>query len=272
MVTLDERIPAEIQPLIQAHLYQVNHLLLGWVEGIYLVGSIGLGAFDPLRSDVDFIATTTRSAGKKELSALQQLHDQLRRAYPLYKMEGSYIRRQDLGKTPREIPPSPCIHDNELNPSGHHDINPVTWWILRENGLPVSGPETASLAIKIQWPAVLTWMDENLVTYWGEWTHWLARPKRMAALMTDWGVEWSVLGVLRPFYSFRENGITSKLGAGTYALEALSAEWHPIVSEAIAIREGRKERYYSNRLKRAAEAAALIKAIILARQAGGTEL
>jgi hypothetical protein len=35
-------------------------------------------------------------------------------------------------------------------------------------------------------------------------------------LLSDWGVQWAVLGVLRQFYTLREGRITSKTKAGEY--------------------------------------------------------
>jgi hypothetical protein len=49
-------------------------------------------------------------------------------------------------------------------------------------------------------------------TYWARFT---TDPRYIAWLLADYGIQWTVLGVLRQFYTFREHAITSKVGAAT---------------------------------------------------------
>ena len=81
-------------------------------------------------------------------------------------------------------------------------------------------------------------------------------------LMSDWGIQWTVLGVLRQFYSFRENAITTKTRAGEYALTCLPARWHPLIQEALRMRAGQKRSTHSFRLGRMVEAVRFLKFII----------
>ncbi|WP_277674507.1 aminoglycoside adenylyltransferase domain-containing protein, partial [Piscibacillus halophilus] len=53
-------------------------------------------------------------------------------------------------------------------------------------------------------------------------------------------VEWTVLGLLRQYYTLMEKDIISKLEAGYYGLEILPTKWHPIIQEAINIRKNVK--------------------------------
>jgi hypothetical protein len=59
-------------------------------------------------------------------------------------------------------------------------------------------------------------------------------------LYSNWGIQWAVLGILRQFFTFRENSITTKVKAGEYALGCLPSRWHPLIQEAINIRQGQK--------------------------------
>jgi hypothetical protein len=71
-----------------------------------------------------------------------------------------------------------------------------------------------------------------------------------------------VLGVLRQFYTFRERSITSKTGAGLYALDHTPARWHPLIREAINIREGPYTSAYRFRFVRALAARAFLQHVI----------
>src|SRR5690606_30049075 len=87
-------------------------------------------------------------------------------------------------------------------------------------------------------------------------------PKRIAWLFTNFGIEWTVLGVLRQYYTFVEQEITSKRGAGEYALAHLPSKWHRLIREAIQIREQAHDSLYRSRAERAFEAYSFLRYII----------
>jgi hypothetical protein len=84
----------------------------------------------------------------------------------------------------------------------------------------------------------------------------------LAALLSDWGVQWTVLGVLRQFYTLRERKIISKTEAGKYALGCLPERWQGIIAEAIAMRESPRCTQYGSKITRAVETYVFLKYII----------
>ncbi len=102
-------------------------------------------------------------------------------------------------------------------------------------------------------------MRVNLHTYWA---HWARSPALRLVLLTDWGIHWSVLGVLRQFYSFREGAIATKEKAGAYALTCLPVERHLVIWEALRIRTDGWSPSYRSRPARAADAICLLNYII----------
>jgi hypothetical protein len=110
----------------------------------------------------------------------------------------------------------------------------------------------------VDWGLLLKEMHVNLNSYWRSWT---IHPRRILILCSDWGIQWAVLGVLRQFYTFQENSITTKLRAADYALRCLPTRWQGLILEAIDIRKGKKIAF---RLKfiRAIEAMKFINYII----------
>ncbi len=100
---------------------------------------------------------------------------------------------------------------------------------------------------------------ENLNTYWARFTQ---EPTRMAWLLSDYGVQWVVLGVLRQFYTFKEQDITSKTCAGEYAVEHLPERWHRMIQEALNIRNQTNSSLYRLRIIRAVEAVRFLKFVI----------
>jgi hypothetical protein len=167
-----------------------------------------------------------------------------------------------LGGTVSSVPPHPHIHDGVLHITGYHDISGVTWWILKHHGIALIGPPPDQLHIPpVDWNELIAQMHQNMKSYWLRFT---TDPRRMAWLLTDYGIQWSVLGVLRQYYTFRERTITSKVGAGIYALEHTPPQWHGLIHEAIGIRRGRKTSSYASRIVRAVAARAFLQLIITA--------
>ncbi|HEU4326509.1 MAG TPA: aminoglycoside adenylyltransferase domain-containing protein [Roseiflexaceae bacterium] len=259
-------IPPQIRLVLDDYVDLVGAALPGLLEGLYLHGSVALGAYLPGRSDIDFIAVTSRRCTPDDIAALTQVHAALLRRHPAPQLEGGYLQWQDLGLLEDTIPPHPHIHDGVLHPSGFHDINHVTWWVLKQHGLAVLGPPADQLAIEVDWDDLLARMHHNLNSYWAGF---ISRPSRMLWLLDDSGIQWTVLGVLRQFYTFRERAITTKIGAGHYGLLHLPPQWHGLIREAIDIREGRGGSFGRSRLVRAFVARAFLQLIVTACNTGG---
>lgn len=252
-------IPPSVQPVLAAYIALIHDALPGFLVGLYLHGSLALGAYDPGLSDIDFIAMTSRRCTVTDIDALRAIHHTLIQRYPQAQLEGSYLQAQDIGQFADAVPPHPYIHDGIFQASGYHDINAVTWWILKHHGIAVSGPPPDQFNIEVDWSDLMAKMQHNLNSYWASFT---TKPQRMAWLLTDYGIQWTVLGVLRLFYAFREQAITSKTGAGSYGLVHLPAQWHPLIQEAINIRTGNYVSVYRFRIVRALAARAFLKTII----------
>ncbi|MBA3872528.1 MAG: nucleotidyltransferase domain-containing protein, partial [Anaerolineae bacterium] len=93
---MDKRVPEVIRPMLQAYLDQLEQQLPGFVESVYLHGSIALGAFDEQRSDIDFITLIRRIETTEEAiklyTQLINIHQTLSKDYPRWLFEGSYLQ------------------------------------------------------------------------------------------------------------------------------------------------------------------------------------
>ena len=63
-------------------------------------------------------------------------------------------------------------------------------------------------------------------------------------------IEWTVLGLLRQYYTLMEGEITSKTAAGVYGLNHFPKEYHRIIKEAVNSRMGRKECLFNSERER----------------------
>jgi hypothetical protein len=80
----------------------------------------------------------------------------------------------------------------------------------------------------------------NMASYWGPWRARHARWPFLAGIyaLGRWAPAWGVLGVARQHYTLATGAITSKTGAGRYALGAFPVCWHRIVAECLRLRSG----------------------------------
>jgi hypothetical protein len=243
---MNQRIPEHIRPTIQDYISLVNQQIPGLMEGFYVEGSIALGEFNEHLSDIDFVALLNRPLTSTEFATLRKIHKVIGKSYPRWRMSGSYLQSDDLGSCNNPVEANIC-YEGRLRLAGHFDWNWVAGWILKKHGIAIIGPEPQALPVTIDWDRLIKRMRENLNGYWAGWTR---RPDAIGEMMFDLGIQWAVLGVLRQFYSFRENAITTKTKAGEYALTCVPRRWHRLIQEAIDIRAGRRSSAYRFRIVR----------------------
>jgi hypothetical protein len=257
--SLSTTIPASIQQLIDDYIRLVTIRLPDFLDGFYLHGSLALDAFNPRFSDIDFVAVVSRRCAPSDYSELRAIHEAINQQYPRWPLEGSYLQWDDLGQSEATITPHPHIHDGILHPSGYHDINAVTWWLLKHRGVAILGPAPDQLDFQVDWDDLIAKMHQNMNSYWARFT---TNPRRLAWLLSDYGVQWAVLGVLRQFYTFREHDITSKTAAGIYALRHTPRHRHQLIQEALSIRAGTHASSYRFRVVRAIVTRAFVRHVI----------
>jgi predicted nucleotidyltransferase len=259
-----EFIPTPIRPLIYAYLHALEPLRSHFY-GIYIFGSIALGAFEELESDIDIVALTHGEWTTQELAQLQALHTQLMQAYQLGKrLEVLYIPFRDLGKRNREIALYPTFHTEKFFPAGYGDLNYVTWWTIKHKSIRLVEPERSTLPFEVAWQDVLETMRDNLYGYW------VGRARRPYLFLRDDMFEFSVATLCRILTTIEEEEIITKSLALKRWRDRLPARWCPLIDEAWRIRHHvNQPSLYRSRLKRTREILAFIKYV---RERGGKVL
>lgn len=260
---MDTRIPTPIRDILRDYMDLLAHELPGLVTGLYLHGSIALDAFNEHQSDIDFIALLSRRATATDIETLRAVHKTLASKYSRWALEGSYLQWHELGQLEESVAPAPTHHDGKLDGDATFDVNSVTWWVLKYHGIALIGPQPQGLDFEVDWQLLISAMHENLNRYWASYTR---KPKRIAWLLSNFGIEWTVLGVLRQYYSFVAHDIISKTGAGEYALTHLPTKWHRLIREALQIRNQLPatphKSLYNSKVARAADAYNFLRYII----------
>jgi len=250
-------LPEIVDNVLKDYMNLLNEHLAGTIEGLYIHGSIALDAYVDDSSDIDFITLTNRRLTAGDSKALSYIHRTLENKYKKPEMDGVYALREDMGnlyKTSANNIEYPYYNDGELGFGDYFNFNPITWWVLKSKGMKILGPEIEEFKIDTQPQALTSYVVENMNSYWSNRIQMAeASIDQLVQLPTeqiDFEIEWTVLGLLRQFYTIKENGIVSKLDAGEYGLTQLPVEWHNIIKEAMNIRKGEIEKIFNSEMDR----------------------
>lgn len=229
-------LPAEVEDITGQFLALIDASAPGLIEALYLRGSLGFGEYFPGQSDIDFVAVLAARPGAAGVRALAAAHATLHAAHPQPYFDGFHILAEDLSRPPDQCPEVPDMFQGTFSPAGRsYDISLVTWHELARHGVQVRGPDLAQIDVWTDDAGLRAFSYANLSSYWADEAAALAeQPERAAKPLAT---PWCVLGVSRLHHLLATGALTSKSGAGRHALTVFGPEWHPIVGEALRIRE-----------------------------------
>lgn len=251
-----DRLSNELHPLLTGYFQQIDTHLPGLLRTFDILGSVALGGFNPRFSDVDVLAELAYPPAAPELAALQTIHRRLAQAFPRRKLEISYIVVENGA-----VSAGFEAHDGRLRLCEPFAPDPVSEWIFSRQRISLLA-ETPQLGH--QQPSaedLRAWVRRNQQVYWQPWT---THPLRFVMLLTDWGVQWSVLGILRQWYTLAEGGVITKEGAGAFGLARMDAEWHPLIKEALQLRGGGQACTPRHPVRRAKATVRLLQTVLAA--------
>lgn len=218
-------LPADVREATQRHLAALDAAAPGLVTSLYLTGSVTLGDYHPGRSDIDFMAFTTRPVTEPGVVAvLAGVHASLPGKVDY---DGNYVAQAALPEVPDDEPPAPHVVKGTFHATGPNSaLTPATWTEFSRYGVAVRGPRAASLGIEIPRDRLSQWTLGNLNGYWqSHASEGLAygRTLEAGAAVDGYLVAWVALGAARLHYTLATGDITSKSGAGRYAIEHFPA-------------------------------------------------
>jgi hypothetical protein len=212
----------------------------GFVEGLYLTGSIALGDYRSGQSDIDIVAVSAAPASREQLGAIERVQTELKRQAKKPSLDGPFVTWAELAASPDFAAPGPYLRDNRFTAASPSDRHLVAWHSLARHGIAIRGPQPAAVEIALDPSGLAAWTRGNLQSYWRRWRQSAARWTTPLGLVSlgSWAPAWGVLGVSRLHYTLATGEITSKIGAGEYALAAFPQRWRRIVDECLRIRRG----------------------------------
>jgi hypothetical protein len=249
-------LPTSVSQRVCEYLNLLDREGCGFVQGVYLVGSVALRDYQEGRSDIDFVALMAAVPDRPHLESLARIHAAMAASEGPH-FDGFYIEQDQLGRTPslgKRVPFS--LHRVFHADAACPEINPVTWLCLAQHGITGGGNPPETLDIRIDPAPLQAFQVHNLRTYWEVWMD--DGCKALACKAPDEMVDaavlaWGVLGTLRIACTLETGRIVSKSAAGCWALTRYPPDRHPVVHDALSARRGTVSRLPVSRCRDALE-------------------
>lgn len=258
-------IPEKVKEIINKHIDLIESRLPNSLVGYYIYGSISLDAFDDGISDIDYVAILNRKVTETDLKILVKIHGDLHKKFKKTILDGMYLLEDDIKSLNKNEITCLRFNDGKFKGYSSFDFNSIDAFELKNYGITVKGQEIVNLKYTVDFDILISKMKDNLNTYWLKWVKSCKRfPSYgyVGLFISLKQIEWGVLGISRLYYTFLERNITSKIGAGEYALQTVPQKWHTIIKEAMRMRRGNTKSYYNSKLKRRNDALGYIEFII----------
>ncbi|WP_165822494.1 aminoglycoside adenylyltransferase domain-containing protein [Paenibacillus montanisoli] len=255
----ESSIPNELIPLMDDFARLLRSRIPHLAHGLYLQGSIALGGYRSMKSDIDFIAVLNQAyLCEEDIASIHAVHEELRGKHPYHlAAEGLYTSLAHLNKTARVAGESfPKLFHGGTRALQSGYIDATSAWILKHHGVTVLGPEPSALGITVEWDEILSQMDYNLNVYWAD------KAERLELFMDEEWIEFAVLTLARIMYTLEHREFLTKLEAGYQMLERQPVRWQCVLREAIRIREGAEGASFTTELERAQEVQQFVQRVI----------
>jgi len=218
-------------------LTQVKAVLGKRLIGFYLYGSLSLGDFDPLSSDIDILVVTSETLPPEVLARLQHMHTALACSGHTYahRLEGSYIPREALRRYDPGHAQHPTIGTDWPFRVDQHDSNRVIeYFIEREQGVVAWGPPPRTLIDPISAQHLREAVCHQLRNFWQirmDDRAWL-RPRKYQAF--------AILTLYRALYTLHHAIPVSRPQAAARA-QQIYPHWRPVIEQAVAWRSEQED-------------------------------
>ena len=221
----------KINAVLEELLSGVRAILGCRFVGMYLDGSLGIGDFEPDKSDIDFVVVTDGELSPKTFRDLKTMHERIATGPSKWarELEGSYIPQHAL-RHDRRPAAHPYIDRGSALALVHQESG---YWVihrhmLREHGVMLAGPPPRTLIDPVQ----ASELREAVLGILHEW--WMPMLVDAPLLQNGFYRCYAVLTMCRMLYTIRHGGIVSKPVAARWAEEALDRRWTPLIRDALA--------------------------------------
>jgi predicted nucleotidyltransferase len=231
-----DRLPEAVRPILALLLSSMQDVLGDQLVGLYLYGSLSSGDFNPVLSDVDFVAVTREATAESDpaFERLREMHGRIAESGLLFadRLEGSYISQAAWRRYDPVDAHHPTIGHDWPFKLGFHDANwVIERAIVRERGVVLYGPPPETMTDPVSPEQLRAATCQQLTDVW--------QPR-----IDDHDDQWpraglypafAVLTLCRALYTLQHGAFCSKPVAAAWAVQTHPA-WEPVITWAEAHR------------------------------------
>ncbi len=220
----------DINLFLQILLDNVRAVMGDYFIGMYLYGSLAIGDFDVIRSDIDFLVVTSEKLPKSLISGLKIMHTRLNESGLEWapKLEGAYVPIDAMRVYSPTGPACPLVNKKEFlvaRPESNWVINRHT---LYTSGVVITGPPLQTIIDPVQpeelKEAVLTLLRDN----WTPWVH-------NSDFFLGTGYQpFVVLNMCRALYTLEHGTVASKRCSVEWVIAKSDRKWAKLINQAMA--------------------------------------
>jgi hypothetical protein len=224
----------EVNAVVHDLLTSLHAILGAQLVGMYLVGSLALGDFDPRESDLDLVIVTVGALPDKTVAALRDLHQRFDHSASAWaaRLDAAYLPQEEVREASATGAAAryPILQWPELLELGHLEGGWPIWRdTLREHGVVVSGPDPRSLVDPVQ-PDDLRRASAATVEGWRARAH--GDPAWVAGLRVRREHTYVVLTLCRLLYTLDTGSVASKPVAARWAARTGASRWRELIARA----------------------------------------
>ena len=218
----------ELNEVLTELISRQRYILGDCLVGTYLQGSFAVGDFDE-HSDVDFIVAVEDELTEARVDALNEMHDQV------YRMESEWAKHLEGSYFPRDILRDYDQSGLDLWYLDHgarsmirssHCNSILVRWVVRENGVTLTGPLSKTLVDPIPVDALRREIYE-VMTWWGQ--EILDNPEQFS---NHFYQAFIVLTCCRMLHDLIRGFPGSKRAGAGWARENLDPRWIDLIDRA----------------------------------------
>ena len=208
----------------------VEAILGPQLVGLYLDGSLAIGDFSELSSDIDVLVVTENALPDDVVAALGVMHARLGAGATRWgnELEVAYIRRRALRRFDPDDNHHPCVErgSTEVYRERHEKDWIVHRYVIREHGIALVGPDPRTLID----PVGADDLRDAVVSILHGW--WLPAPACRRVLENPFYRCYAVLTMCRILYTLEYGTVVSKPVAARWVQETLDGRWAPLIDAA----------------------------------------
>jgi hypothetical protein len=223
---------ANVNAVLRDFLAHIQAILGDQLRGMYLIGSLALGDFDPRSSDIDFVVVTIGKLTEAAFLALREMHVRFAASGSPWatKIEAVYIPQGSLRHSGTARYPQ-IEKGGTLALERLEDAWSAQCYTLRECGVVIAGSDPYTLLDPVD-PDTMRREGVAIMEQWlrqarhdPSWLEWLRERRHQAFVVQT---------LCRLLYTYETGGVASKPAAARWARQRVDERRAALITRSVA--------------------------------------